>query len=241
MKKFSFLILPLIHMVVMAGSVLCIHRVLGVVYGGGHDFVVAMIAPIMVLFLAVSLYWRRNRHKFELRPSLGWSLLLIPGIPVALLGFVALARGGQSAGAFFALLLLAVGVGVVEEVIYRGVVVGAMARQFSLPAVVWGSGALFGLAHAVNIFGGQAPSQTVQQVLSTAVSGVAYAVFYLYVRRLSPLIMLHATWDFVILSRTIDDGSAWHILLTLIPILEIIAAIVIWVKFRQRLALYDDQ
>jgi membrane protease YdiL (CAAX protease family) len=96
-------------------------------------------------------------------------------------------------------------VGTTEEVTFRGILlVGGRDVFESERAAVLFSSALFGLFHLPNILIGAGTSETLRQVVSTAVIGTAIYALRRSTGTLVACIALHAVYDFFLI-----QGN-WH-------------------------------
>ncbi|MGQ4531808.1 lysostaphin resistance A-like protein [Dermabacteraceae bacterium P13138] len=92
-------------------------------------------------------------------------------------------------------------VGYAEETMFRGVILQSMLRNGANPllaALV--SAVLFSLLHAVNVLGGLPVAGVTVQLGHTLLFGLAMGPIALLTRNLQPLILIHALWDFILLS-----------------------------------------
>jgi membrane protease YdiL (CAAX protease family) len=93
--------------------------------------------------------------------------------------------------------LLALLVGMVEELFFRGIILRAV-----LPAgrgwAVFMSVALFSVTHLLNVLGGRDPLATLVQIGYAAALGYLYAALWLRARSLWPLMLVHALNDFLV-------------------------------------------
>lgn len=120
---------------------------------------------------------------------------------------------------------MAVGLG--EELIYRKVVLSSLLQAASPRRAIIISAAIFSALHVVNVLGGQTVLDTTRQLGSTFVAGLAYAVMYLYTRRIAWLVVAHAMWDYIGFSGALTPGSPLSALAAVVPLLEVIAMVVI--------------
>ncbi len=125
-------------------------------------------------------------------------------LPAAVTLALALRFGGSWApGRVLVFALLALLVGVTEEVLFRGVLYAAL-RRFGVGRAVIGSALVFGLAHLLNITQGAGLLVTLLQVLYAFALGCAFAAGLEAGGRLLPLIASHAATD---LFAFISDGG----------------------------------
>ncbi len=143
-----------------------------------------------------------------------WVLLLVPALVIGLSMLVTLvthafplsdsqrAMFDRMGGNDFATLLLACVIApVVEEMLFRGIILRGFLQRYSRVQAIWGSSLLFGLAH-LNIY------QFVAALLMGAICGWLYA----RARSLVPCIALHAAYNgalnlLAILAAGTDDAT----------------------------------
>ena len=97
------------------------------------------------------------------------------------------------------ILFVSLTAGIKEEVVFRGVIISTLMRQwkdrnlFRQAALV--SGIVFGLIHAANIFAGADPLQTLFQVIGSVGVGFIFAAVYLRTGSILPCMFYHALHD----------------------------------------------
>ena len=97
------------------------------------------------------------------------------------------------------ILFVSLTAGIKEEVVFRGVIISTLMRQwkdrnlFRQAALV--SGIVFGLIHAANIFAGADPLQTLFQVIGSVSVGFIFAAVYLRTGSILPCMFYHALHD----------------------------------------------
>jgi membrane protease YdiL (CAAX protease family) len=105
--------------------------------------------------------------------------------------------GPVALGALSSFALLALLVGGVEELFFRGLILRAI-----LPAgrgwAVCLSVALFSVTHLLNVLSGRDPLSTMVQIGYAAALGYLYAAMWLRTRSLWPLMLVHALNDFLV-------------------------------------------
>lgn len=97
-------------------------------------------------------------------------------------------------------LITCIFVGIGEEVMYRGVTIQLTQKYLNIYLAMALSAALFSLLHAGNILGGLSGPGTIAQLKDTLIFGLALAPIAILSRTLIPLIVMHAGWDFLILT-----------------------------------------
>ena len=99
------------------------------------------------------------------------------------------------------ILFVSLTAGIKEEVVFRGVIISTLMRQwkdrnlFRQAALV--SGIVFGLIHAANIFAGADPLQTLFQVIGSVSVGFIFAAVYLRTGSFLPCMFYHALHDII--------------------------------------------
>lgn len=99
------------------------------------------------------------------------------------------------------ILFVSLTAGIKEEVVFRGVIISTLMRQwkdrnlFRQAALV--SGIVFGLIHAANIFAGADPLQTLFQVIGSVSVGFIFAAVYLRTGSILPCMFYHALHDII--------------------------------------------
>lgn len=152
-------------------------------------------------------WWRRASLVRLLPRRAAWTLA-----PLALMPLSYLAFGVHgSAGAWLGGLALYVALGVNEELINRGVILGALRARGRLAAVL-GSAVLFGVGHAVgSLFFGRTWFDTGAQILSSVAYGIAVGAVRVRIGTIWPLALFHALDDLVL--RQANVPWWWHLVL----------------------------
>ncbi len=160
---------------------------LGAAYGGN--------ALLAALFIAALLIWS---EKSGLRRALGLCRPRVPArrvlwyAPLAavaacnLLGGLGRAAWPETAIAAAAMLCT----GVLEEIIFRGLLLGALLPRGPRRAV-WLSALAFGLGHALNLLGGAGAGETAAQIVCACVVGVMLALLTLRCGSILPGMAMH--------------------------------------------------
>lgn len=168
----------------------------------------AAASVVLIAFLA----WARWDHVFRDPERLWMSRALLVPVVLFVVGIVAhLATvdwGAVGLGLLVPTLLAGIGVGFVEETMFRGIILRALrAAGRREAAVMLLSSAWFGLFHLTNILNDQSVSRTVVQVVVVSAIGV---VLYLFRRRsgsLVPAMVAHGLWDISLFLPTTAAGE----------------------------------
>lgn len=226
------IVAPLFYTAAMGAIFAYLYHVRGAGYGSA-EFIQGAVLGVALSAAASAAYCRSQRPTLPDAAPSGWRIMLLPMVPSGAMTLYALATRAQASWAFVAPLLLAIAVGLGEELIYRKVVLSSLLRTTSPRRAIVVSAAIFSVLHAVNVLGGQTTVATFRQLMSTFVAGLAYAVMYLYTRRIAWLIVAHAMWDYIGLSGAITPGSPLASLALVVPLLEVIATVVILRRHRE--------
>ena len=129
-------------------------------------------------------------------------------VPLLLIAFSPFAAGiNLNGGAAFILanLFLTLGIGMAEEIFFRGIICGLWLKHGTIKAMIISS-VLFGLSHILNIAGGAELFETILQICFALVYGMIFALIFAEGRSLLHCVLLHALHDFC--SFIGGDGSA---------------------------------
>lgn len=86
-------------------------------------------------------------------------------------------------------------VGLSEELLFRGIMFGALRQKNRLITAVIVSSIAFGLLHLVNVGVGQNLQQTLFQVINASALGVLFCALALSANSLWPAVILHMVWN----------------------------------------------
>ena len=100
------------------------------------------------------------------------------------------------------LALVILGVGVTEELIFRGILFHGLKRPFGPFMVVFLSAVIFGLFHYVNLLTNAPLYQTDYQVAHAMAVGFMHGMLRLRLGAIWPIMLFHAFWDFMIITTT---------------------------------------
>ena len=100
------------------------------------------------------------------------------------------------------LALVLLGVGVTEELIFRGILFHGLETRFKPLIVVLLSAFIFGLFHYVNLLTNAPLYQTDYQVAHAMAVGFMYGMLRLRLGAIWPIMLFHAFWDFMIITTT---------------------------------------
>ncbi len=119
-------------------------------------------------------------------------------VPLILLAFIQFAAGitpGLSFGDTASICVLMVGVGFVEELLFRGFLFNAIYEKSGVKRAIVISGITFGIGHIVNLFRGYDFSELSGQIVVAVVVGLVLALLVAITRNLVPGILFHILFN----------------------------------------------
>lgn len=125
-----------------------------------------------------------------------YSILLY--IPLVILAFIQFTTGldeALSSSEVTFIILMMVGVGFIEEVLFRGFLLTSIKEKSNQKRAILISGLTFGLGHIVNLFRGYDYVQLISQIVLAIVIGIALAMLFVYTKSLLPGILFHITFN----------------------------------------------
>jgi membrane protease YdiL (CAAX protease family) len=149
----------------------------------------------------------------------GFGSTLIAGISFIVLYSIPLADGflqayihpetqWQTQAVILLNILSMIGVGIREEVIFRGIIANSLAMKYAtdkkgLWFAVIVSSVLFGCIHVTNLFVGVEPTGLIAQIIGSAAIGLFYTVIYLRGGNIWVPILIHAFQDSSVLFKSL--------------------------------------
>lgn len=179
-----------------------------------------LLATLLLLFGAVRVGWIDGIGIFNFGSRSAWVVTLIVAIYVLLVNFYAFFDEitFQPANLFTQdkspILLRALQVGFVEEVVFRGIILYGLVRIWGksnrgLIAALAIQAFLFGIFHALQVFGGVDPAIAISNVLATFIFGLWVGALVVAVGSVWPAIILHAVSNSFVLIKGLT--SQWVI------------------------------
>ena len=118
--------------------------------------------------------------------------------PLLLIAFLPLAAGvdlEEGAAFLFANLFLTLGIGMAEEIYFRGIICNLWLKQGVVKAMLLSS-VLFGMSHILNVAGGADFLATILQICFAFVYGMVFTLIFIEGNSLIPCVLMHALHDF---------------------------------------------
>lgn len=163
--------------------------------------ILADLSPLLLLILALGIEYARKEGNYR---TLGFSVsiftvkelltgILLAVVPLGIIiGSIILFGGSLSFGRIFSESLLAtLGVALLEEVVFRGMILRSLEQRFGTITAVLLSGGVFAAAHCIN---GMIPTLA---IITVALAGVVFGMMYILTRSLWMPIAFHAVWNYI--------------------------------------------
>ena len=237
MKK-NYILLAVYMMIMGVGLYIC-NRFLNTPYNS-TEFSKKFLPFMIILAVLVLCYGIKNIKELTLRseskPNYGFSALLF--IPVVGFGLYSIVRGFSPDLAFVILIIDTTLIGIAEEGMYRGILLGAMAKKMNSLLAILLSSALFCALHLLNVIGGLSVSELIGQLGSTFVMGVFLGAMYLDTRKILFPIIFHSLWDYILLSGSLEEVQIIPIVLIGVYVLEVFISLIIIIKLLRNPKLY---
>ncbi len=190
--------------------------------------------PFMALLaLFVLFFGIKNKKQVLLstanQPSyISFILAFLPILGLSILSF---AKSFSLTSHFLILIADVTLIGIAEEGMFRGLLLGALEKKFSPVQAIILSSSLFSLLHLLNILGGVTFSDVLNQMLSTFIMGLFLGCIYVDTKNIIFPIIFHSLWDYLILSDSIADFPFALILILSVSAIEVVISIILLLKF----------
>jgi len=171
----------------------------------------AVTSVFVILFSLLLLNYLKKNHwmkKFGLKKitkeDFEKTLLYLPLVFIALIQFANGIDSSISIETLFISCLLMIGVGFIEELIFRGFLMEAIWKKSGMIRAILISGIAFALGHIVNLFRGYGYVEQLTQILLAAGIGIVLALIVAITKNLVPGILFHIVFN---ISGTISNQS----------------------------------
>ncbi|WAW15386.1 CPBP family intramembrane glutamic endopeptidase [Peptostreptococcus equinus] len=193
--------------------------------------VLIILASISLIFYFINkedlkIKWRENRQYF---------LFHVCFLPVLFIATVLFIEDYSLSYKHLMLPILTLLIGIGEEVSYRKILFSKLLRQTSIKKAIIYSSLAFSILHTMNLFGGVSIDQMAFQLFSTFVFGIFFAVMYLYTHNIILLILHHSLWDYIFLSRLLENHNLLNIAMWVIPIIQIIIMLYLYKDYKNKM------
>ncbi|EGJ27055.1 CPBP family intramembrane glutamic endopeptidase [Streptococcus porcinus] len=190
--------------------------------------------PFMTLLALLVLFFGIKNKKHVIlsttnQPS--YIFFILAFLPILGLSILSFAKNFSLTSHFLILLVDVTLIGIAEEGMFRGLLLGSLEKKFSPVKAIILSSIFFSLLHLLNILGGVTFSDVLNQMLSTFIMGLFLGCIYIDTKNIIFPIIFHSLWDYLILSNSIADFPFALILIFSISVLEIVISIILLLKF----------
>lgn len=174
---------------------------------GVENSATAVILLVLSAFLVLYLKSDRLLDYYGIRgislrqARLAW--FYVPLALIVLLQFTGEIDHGMGAGTVFWIVLLMLGVGFVEEVIFRGFLFKAILERGTLMRAVVISGVTFGIGHIVNLGRGYTLSDQLLQIAAAVVIGMVLVLLFAVTGSIIPGVLFHMLYNIIGSSTTV--------------------------------------
>ncbi len=132
------------------------------------------------------------------RPEAGTMRLALYLVPLFAIAFFQYTKGfvpDTSAQALLSACLLVVGVGFIEELLFRGFLFQALLKKGNLNRAILVSGVTFGIGHIVNLARGYTVVDQLIQIVAAVLIGIALGYCVALTRSIVPGVIFHALFN----------------------------------------------
>ena len=229
MKKNSIMLV--VYMLIMVGGPWVCKTLLHTPYAASN-FSEKFLPFMAILAACVIGYGIRYKEELTISYKTKKSYLISAflAIPVIGFGFYSIITGFSMEMSFWILIIDTALIGIAEEGMYRGILLGGLSRKLPPIGAIFVSSLLFSALHLLNIIGGVEISDVANQLLSTFVIGFFLGLMYLETRNLLLPILFHALWDYIILSGALGQLEIMPLVLIGIYIAQIVLSILMIIK-----------
>lgn len=226
-------IVSFMFMLIMSVGMYISYHIYGIKYAS-PQFTHALLPMFFVLVpFALITYFKYKKSLGDHSPKYLFFMLVF--VPVVLMGIFAVFKNFELSKSFFIPLIVAFFVGISEELIYRGIIFTNAAKEKGVFKGILISALFFSLAHSINVIGGLTVFSMFIQLINTFFSGIFYAGVYRYTKNITLLIVIHALWDYVLLTNVQMEFPFLVYVFTGLIILEIIIGIGLLIKYKNEL------
>lgn len=167
----------------------------------------------------------------------GQSIMLYS--PLIVIGVIQLVKGiNQSIDlkALITVTLLMIGVGFIEEVIFRGFLLKGIQAKSNVKKAIIISGITFGIGHIVNLSRGYGYNELIVQIVVAIAIGIILAMIVVLTNHLLPGILFHIVFN-ITGSITIQNEKTEFYLLIAILLITIPYGIYLYHRIKQKMTL----
>lgn len=218
-------------MAIMGTGLFVCKRFLGTPYDS-PDFSEKFLPFMTTLGVLAAVFWKKNRMELVLKSDSkpGYFLPMVVFVPIVATGIYVIVKGFRPETGFLILLLDTSLIGIAEEGMFRGILLGGLVRRIKPVQAVLVSSVFFSALHGLNILGGLDATEVVSQMGSTIVMGVFLASMYLYTEKIAFPVVFHSMWDLIILGQNYVKIDSLPLILIGAGVVELAVSALILLK-----------
>lgn len=227
----------LAYTAVMALGLLYCNVVLKTPYTSAHFGKTFLPFTTMLALMTVVYIWRQPSILLKHRPKHAYLYGVLPIVPIALMACIAMLTAWQWQLVFFIPIIDAILIGISEEGLFRGILLGGLLKRMHPIQAILCSACMFAAFHLLNVLGGLSINEVFSQLLSTFFMGLFLGAVYVYTRNIYLPIVFHLLWDYVFLADGLNKSVYSPTLLMITVLLECIITVVLFWKLKRRTSL----
>ncbi len=216
-KRQIALITTAIYTAIMALGMWYMKNIAGSTYESPEMPKHLLLFEVVMTAIAIGVYYKLFRgdlKKFKTKKTnkLFISIFGLMSLNLAAMGYMFLTNGNLSRAdmsILLAILLATFLVGLSEELLFRGIVLPAyLDNKGSRIKAVLIASFLFSIFHLSNLFGGLEVSGMTAQLFNAMLMGLTFAGLALEIGFLTPIIIFHFLYDFLLISNNYTEVDA---------------------------------
>ncbi|UXU57352.1 CPBP family intramembrane metalloprotease [Staphylococcus agnetis] len=228
-KHYLFMLL---YFIVMGTGLYITYHIFNSAYNS-PQFGIKFLPFMALLAVMATMYRMCYKNALTLPQSTQPSYyFLIPLIPIFIITIATLYINFALSIAYLLPIIDAILIAVAEEGMFRGILLSGLARYIKPIYAVFISAFLFMSLHFLNVLAGLSIVGVVNQLVTTFLMGLFLGALYIYTRRLLYPILFHFAWDYIILTKGINQIAFAPILLIITIILCMI--MMVWILWKIR-------
>lgn len=203
---------PLQHALVWIGVYIVLVNI-GDAIAESMGFAFATAILVLALSLILIIYLLRNREAATIglkqvrQTDFRATLYYLPLVLLVAMQWYGGVNPALTAVQLGSIILLMIGVGLVEEAIFRGLLYRAIEQKSGVNRAVIISGITFGLGHLVNLLRGFTTQELVGQIVAAVAIGIVLALLVAVTGNIVPGIVFHICYNIGGSTANVNQGS----------------------------------
>lgn len=165
--------------------------------------------------------------------SLKRSLYFIPLITLSLIQFFGSFNTELALPQILITGLLMLNVGIIEEVIFRGLLYKAIRDKSGRTRAILISGFTFGLGHIINLLRGMSIENQVEQIGVAIIIGIMLALIVELTKSIIPGILFHVLFNFSSTIMIADSTAESYLLVSILTLATLYATYLVIIQYRK--------